>query len=506
MTGLTIKSGKAQAGNLSGDGGGLYNANGRVTLNQVRVYTNTAFSRGGGIFNMGELIVTNNSLIEANTAETAGGGGISNLNGRVSVLGSSLTGNHADDTIHGVGGGLGSGSGLSNVVMIASSVINHNVAGNEGGGLWTFGGVMTITDAEISDNLGGESGGGLYALVSAQLLIISTGFYDNVADLGGGVMLLNNTTAVLTTTVFSSNQAQQGGGVALFNRSRLTGKDVTLLGNSATESGGGLALYVTSTVTLDDGYTMSNSANSADGGGLAVNTGSHVTMTNHSIAGNLAARNGGGLYLNGATATVSNSAIYSNSAQTGGGFYFWESNSTISNSTISHNHVWDLGGGVYQGGGLAATLSQSTVADNSAYGEISLTGSGGGVYIVPTGTLDMQNTLLANNIAYVGGGMDCNGPITSQDYNLVENTTGCFFGGTLTHNVTGVDPKLGPLADNGGGTLTHALLSGSPARDKIPANLCPATDQRGVKRPQGAACDIGAFEAQFKIYLPLILR
>lgn len=63
-------------------------------------------------------------------------------------------------------------------------------------------------------------------------------------------------------------------------------------------------------------------------------------------------------------------------------------------------------------------------------------------------------------------------------------------------NVRGVDPKLAPLVDNGGPTKTHALLSGSPAIDAggTSAIGCLATDQRGVQRPQGRACDIGAFE------------
>jgi hypothetical protein len=59
-----------------------------------------------------------------------------------------------------------------------------------------------------------------------------------------------------------------------------------------------------------------------------------------------------------------------------------------------------------------------------------------------------------------------------------------------------IDPRLGPLADNGGPTRTHALLLGSPAVDAASTPDCPTTDQRGVSRPQGAACDIGSYERE----------
>ena len=83
---------------------------------------------------------------------------------------------------------------------------------------------------------------------------------------------------------------------------------------------------------------------------------------------------------------------------------------------------------------------------------------------------------------------------------LVSDPSGCVISGTTAGNQLGTDPRLGPLADNGGPTLTHALLPGSPAIDAVTAGNCPAADQRGVSRPQDGtgdgvrACDIGAFE------------
>ena len=82
--------------------------------------------------------------------------------------------------------------------------------------------------------------------------------------------------------------------------------------------------------------------------------------------------------------------------------------------------------------------------------------------------------------------------LISGGHNLVQDDT-C---NPVASDLIGVDALLGALADNGGPTWTHALLAGSPAIDAADDAACPATDQRGVTRPQGAAPDIGAYEAQ----------
>ena len=86
-----------------------------------------------------------------------------------------------------------------------------------------------------------------------------------------------------------------------------------------------------------------------------------------------------------------------------------------------------------------------------------------------------------------------NGDVNSLGHNLIRNPSGANLSGTLTGNILNQDPKLGPLAGNGGPTQTQALLTGSPAIDAADS-AAPATDQRGVSRPQGPASDIGAFE------------
>ncbi len=143
------------------------------------------------------------------------------------------------------------------------------------------------------------------------------------------------------------------------------------------------------------------------------------------------------------------------------------------------------------------TLNSVTLATNTA------TNSGGGILTPGIGQSNFANTLIADNTA-TNSSPDCSGAnIISQDYNLIENTSGCSLFGTTTHNITGVDPLLGPLQNNGGPTPTRALLAGSPAIDQ--GNTALTTDQRGLPRPVdlpvanaagGNASDIGAFEAQ----------
>ena len=141
-----------------------------------------------------------------------------------------------------------------------------------------------------------------------------------------------------------------------------------------------------------------------------------------------------------------------------------------------------LGGGLCNVG--TAVLSNATIAANVLSG------------VDNDGQLVVRNTILAEN-----AGTDCSGVLTSHGFNLFRNPSGCLIAGNTSGDLVGMDPALGLLEDNGGPTPTHALLAGSaaldtgnPAAPGGPAG-CESTDQRGVSRPQGFRCDIGAFEA-----------
>ena len=147
---------------------------------------------------------------------------------------------------------------------------------------------------------------------------------------------------------------------------------------------------------------------------------------------------------------------------------------------------------------------------------------GGGVFITDTTVITAHNTLIADN--YFTDNLtqavadDCFTAATtslhSLGFNLIETPANCLITGTTFGNVTGQDPKLGPLQNNSGSTLTRALLAGSPAIDAGDTNGCTngqnqplITDQRHFRRPIGLHCDIGAVEySPYALNLPLILR
>jgi hypothetical protein len=206
----------------------------------------------------------------------------------------------------------------------------------------------------------------------------------------------------------------------------------------------------------------------------------NVTISNSTISGN-GDGFGGGLFNDG-TMTISNSTIADNGG-TGliNGMSSSESTMSIANSTI----VGNGGGGLFNSGTM--TITNITVADNT-----------GDVGLENGATMSMSGSIFANNtVGDCLSGLNDFGSFTDKGYNLSSDSS-CGFTGT--GDLQNANPQLGPLASNGGPTQTLALLKGSPASDVIPlsSGLCPATDQRGHKRPDNrleSACDIGAFES-----------
>lgn len=267
---------------------------------------------------------------------------------------------------------------------------------------------------------------------------------------------------------------------------------LTISNGRLNDDGGGI--LNNGTLTVVNGVVKDNNISNPNynGGGIC-NRGT-LNVVNTTIRGNVA-NNGGGI-TNFGTLTVVNSSINSNTAGgvagPGGGI----NNigvATIINSTISGNTCNIAAGGIFnQSGNL--TLTNSTVSLNTAKN-----GTAGGV-AVGAGTVTLRNTIIANN-----SNTDVSGNFTSQDYNLIGNTAGANFTGPTAHHIVNVNALLGPLANNGGPTMTHALLAGSPAIDTgsnvlaVDQNGNPlTTDQRdaGFTRIVNGTVDIGAFEAQ----------
>ena len=276
-------------------------------------------------------------------------------------------------------------------------------------------------------------------------------------------------TITFDATVFASKQtiALSQGLLPLIN--------TDILINGPTASGAGVTINADANNSIFDviggtstfsNLTLSGGNINGDGGAIQQSGASILTLNNCTLSGNSASRRGGAIYTN-AMLTLNSCTLSGNG-----------------------NTVTGAGGGIYSSGTL--TLNSCTLSGNRA-------DNGGGLFI-GMGAFNLSNTIVAGNTAPTNP--DLSGTINAGDYNLIGNSQGAIFSGSASHNLTGVDPKLGPLADNGGPTFTFALQSGSPAIDA--GNTPFTSDQRGRVRPfdfpnvanaaGGNGSDIGAFE------------
>jgi CSLREA domain-containing protein len=294
--------------------------------------------------------------------------------------------------------------------------------------------------------------------------------------------------------------------------------DVVVTGNGSTD------LYVSAagirnggTMTITRSVVSGNVAYGGDAGGI-LNTGK-MTIEDSSVAGN-GNLLGGGIRNDGTisiarTAIIGNSAVQTDYSPAAGGGLHNTGTATLVNTTVSGNvasateRASAHGAGIFNGGGL--NLSGVTVTDNHdgvACSPVScaITGHDAGI----AGPATLALTIVARNTwsrddpfdngGSAAGAGDC-ASLTSLGGNVIGNTADCVVTGAMSTDRLDVDPLLGPLADNGGPTQTHALQLGSPAIDLVAAGSlgCGTTlaaDQRGVARPQGKGCDSGAFEAE----------
>jgi CSLREA domain-containing protein len=273
-------------------------------------------------------------------------------------------------------------------------------------------------------------------------LTITGGAAGSIVD-ANGIDRIFNTLAAATATfdrltiTGGSVSGDMGGAIDVAGGSTASIIDSTLTGNTATGEGGAIEVHNPGTVLNLIGSTVAGNASTGaiagDGGGLEYDTStSIVNVMNTTFSGNTAAGEGGAIEMEGGTGTFVNVTITNNSAPSAGGIVMTDDD----------------------------------------------------------GSVNLKGTILAGNTATTAP--DCTTatptPITSQGHNLIGTTSGCTFAGQGT-DLLGQDPLLGPLADNGGPTETHALLAGSPAIDAGPPDA-PPTDQRGAPRNP----DIGAYE------------
>jgi hypothetical protein len=454
LSNITLTRGKSGGGNEAQYGGCIYNRSSRLTLSNVTI-TNCTAGEGGGVYSYrGELTISG-STIRANSANF--GGGISSPvpGGRVTVLNSTV----AENMITRDGGGIyinGSALVVSGSV-IAANQSSGNAGVGIGAGIYTNkqGATADIRDTAFLDNVGWE-GAGLFADLGTIMSIDGCTFVGNVARERGGGLGTYKSVVTVANSEFRANRARYGAGIFNGATNTLIGDRLTIRENQAEDDGGGaynssgfLALHRTS---ITDNLAGVAGRGDTRGGGIVSYNG-HLTVTTTTVADNRVLDTpgyGGGIAAAGPT-TIVNATISGNQSQLGAALY-------VNRATT--------------------TLRSSTLAGNTA-------SSGDSIYWERSVTLLVRNAILARG----GGAKNCASPggaLANEGSNIQTGDTLCLSGQPAT------DALLGPLADNGGPTATHALNAGSPAIDQGDPAACASGDQRGLQRT--GRCDIGAFE------------
>jgi hypothetical protein len=261
-------------------------------------------------------------------------------------------------------------------------------------------------------------------------------------------------------------------------------RGLTLIGGSEVGRGG-IVRVATGTARIADTTLLGGVAR--NGGAVAVGEGAAVRIVRSWVSKSLASERGGALLVRG-HATVERSTISEGQSGAGGGAWVGDTGSLeVSDSTISSSTATRGGGGLHIRG--LATLRSTTVARDRAT-------VGGAIFATPTADVTIGSSVLEGNAA-TGRAPTCSRPLSSDGHNVADGF-GCGLDGP--GDLTGVDPMLGSLRQNGGPTPTHALRIGSPAVGNGAA--CSALDQRGAPRSD---CDGGAYELVFCLGRPVTI-
>ncbi|MFB2974565.1 DUF4347 domain-containing protein [Aerosakkonema sp. BLCC-F183] len=387
-------------------------------------------------------------------------------------------------------------------LTVENCAINNNVSSYGGGGIFAaYRSMTTVINSKFDGNDGTagyhERSGGAISVKSESDLIVKDSLFTNNKGVNGGGINSLYTRLTVENSTFINNEAiitrsnsgffGFGGGIYTDGATDQTKPDsgtilirnVRLENNRALEGGGAMLYsYPDDRVVVENSLFINNSAlnlspATGDGGGLRHGN-SEIAVTNTTFANNVADSQGGGFWTDAKyPTTIVNNTFSGNEAGVtsgtglGGAMFFSNavaSTTNIVNSTIAKNKAGDKSGAIFSGDKQAITVKNTIFADNTS-------GAPGGIY---------QHT----NRQLIDGGNNLQWP--SKQINNSSDVN-------VTANITIADPVLGPLQDNGGGILTHALLPGSPAINAGATVTNLTTDQRGVSRSDGLV-DIGAFE------------
>ena len=427
-----------------------------------------------------ERLTVSHGCADDALADNRAGGGLLNSGGSVEIISSTISENSAGFS----GGGIHH-TGVE--AELIESSISNNTANGRGGGIRSTSD-MVISDSEISDNTSGNTGGGIEN--SGYLRMTESAVVGNMGERNGGGIRTRHEDVVLTDSEVSSNvSGRHGGGlyVAFPSSVEITGTDI--LGNEADGDGGGIwnngGLKITTSKISENEALGVDPRDDGDGGGI--HNVRPLEIEESTVANNTAAGDGGGLFSNsGDDNTVLRTTIAYNTAGNAGGGIANRDRIHISTSTIANNEAANMGGGFLNTSGSEATIVASTFARNEAI-------RAGGILNLTDATISIKSSIVADSPS--GGECDNEGDFTGFGTNMSNDDTCPGF------RFSDTDPQLDPggLDDHGGPTETIALSAESPAINA--ADDCNdldgeplGTDQRGVERPDGGACDLGAFE------------
>lgn len=474
--------------NISGNGGAINSLNSTVKVSNASLIANsvsTSTGEGGGIYQSGgSLSLVNTKL--ANNQAASGGGVFIDSNSTFSMSGGSASGNSA----HGSGGGVytqnapatlsgvlfsqnsattGAGGAVyenaGSLTVENDSVFQNNSAGTNGGAILVGGtGAFTMDGGSILANTAGQSGGGLAAAGASAVLNtvnVSGNLGSSSAGYGGGLYQSGGAVKLKNSTV-QNNRAFQGAGIAVGGGTlKVAGGGIT--GNAAQGSGngGGLMAWSNPLISLQSLVLSSNSAANAAGGGIFQTSGTLSLKNNAKIKLNSATQ-GGGAYLSGTTATMNGGLVKGNTASTnGGGLLSSDGNlsltgvSVVSNQVASGSTLAGYGGGLYQNNGGTLRISGGTIVQgNSAQ-------DGGGVLCDSSVFFDVSSTIKGNTATSVGGGFCSLANSQAMNFtnaNVSSNTVAAsgagsggglyVSGGTLNANVLSVKNNKIQAANN----------------------------------------------------------
>ncbi len=494
-------------------GAGIYIYAGTVTIINSTLSSNSATSMGGAIFNDGLLATIQNSTIVSNSANTAGGGILSTASSM--TMDNSIVANNTSENCTGTVNSNGynfdsdgscsfAGNGDISFQDPMLGPLQDNGGETFTHALLSHSPAINVGNSTLSEDqrgvarpsLGGDDMGA-YEYVA----ICDTGAWavGDEGALNNAIWCFNTASAAGSYTISLTQNISLTGSTQPISNT-VSGVELTIDGNHFAVDGQDQANVRPLNIMTDTVVTLQNitikGGNNERAGGI-INSGI-LDIQSSTISHNTAVTDTGGID-NFGVLTITYSTIQNNTALYYGGGIHNEGTLTVLNSTINNNYAL-YGGGIYTSDDSDTTVQNSTLSGN---------GSGAGTAIYFAGDGIVQNATLFNNTGtmalfktisstvQIGNSIifnpvnlyNCEGVFTSIGYNL-DGSGWCGF--SSTGDISGVDPMLGPLQDNGGSTFTHALQAHSPAINAGDSNF--NEDQRGVARPSAGGDDIGAFE------------